>query len=139
VSPGAVVLDSWPLMAFFEDQDAAADVERLIGEAGREGRELLLSAVNAGEIWYCTARLAGPEVADAVIGEIAAFGIAIVPADWDLARTAAGFKARFPIAYADCFAAALAARNGAPLATGDPELRALDGEIGILWLGDEER
>jgi ribonuclease VapC len=139
MSHGAVVLDSWPLMAFFEGQGAAAAVERLIGEAGREGRELLLSAVNAGEIWYCTARLAGPEAADAVIGEIAAFGIGIVPADWELSRIAAGFKARFPIAFADCFAAALALHRGAPLATGDPELRALEGEIGIRWLGDAER
>jgi ribonuclease VapC len=136
MSRSAVVLDSWPLLAFFEDQPAAPAVERLLVDAAREGRDLLLSAVNAGEIWYCVARRFSPAGADAVIAEIAALGIAVVPVDWAAARAAAGFKARFPIAYADCFAAALARANGAPLATGDPEIRLLADDIDLLWLGD---
>jgi ribonuclease VapC len=137
MSRGAVVLDSWPLLAFFEDQPAAPAVERLLVAAAREGRDLLLSAVNAGEIWYCIARRCSPAEADAVTAEIAALGISVVPVDWAAARAAAGFKARFPIAYADCFAAALAQERGAPLATGDPEIRLLVAEADILWLGDQ--
>jgi len=133
---GTVVLDSWPLLAFFEDQPAALAVERLLVEANREGRRLLLSVVNAGEIWYCTARRCSRVEADAVIAEVAALGIAVVPVEWGAARAAAGFKARFPIAYADCFAAALALENRAPLATGDPEMRVLTSDIDILWMGD---
>ena len=60
--------------------------------------------------------------------------IDIVDADWPLTRQAAAFKARGNIAYGDCFAAALAKNRKAELITGDPEFKALEGEIKISWL-----
>jgi len=47
-----------------------------------------------------------------------------------------GLKARYPISYADSFAAALAMINNCPLLTGDPEFRSLEkqGIISIEWL-----
>jgi ribonuclease VapC len=47
---------------------------------------------------------------------------------------AAHLKARYPISYADAFAAALAKRNGAHLMTGDPEFKAVEPEVAIHWL-----
>ncbi len=51
-----------------------------------------------------------------------------------LADTAADFKARFRISLADAFAAALAKEKKAELVTGDPEFKALEKEIKIIWL-----
>ena len=58
----------------------------------------------------------------------------IVPVERNLALRAAHIRAEHPLAYADAFAAALAAEKNASLVTGDPEFRALEGAIPIQWL-----
>lgn len=52
------------------------------------------------------------------------------------ALQASHFKARYRMAYAECFALALAQRLGATLVTGDPEFRTQQ-EIPLLWVGPE--
>jgi ribonuclease VapC len=56
--------------------------------------------------------------------------------DEELLLTAAGLKAKYPISYADSFAAALAMIKNCPLLTGDPEFTPLEkqGIISIQWL-----
>ena len=54
--------------------------------------------------------------------------------DLDLAREAARFKAAGKMSYADCFAAALACINRASLVMGDPEFKAVEDEIDVIWL-----
>src|SRR5512138_3637594 len=98
------VLDSYALMAFFEDEPGADIVRGLILKAEEDGVKLLLSVVNLGEIWYAIARTNSPETADQYIGEINGMAIEIVDADWQLTRQAAAFKAHGNISYADCFA-----------------------------------
>ena len=39
------------------------------------------------------------------------------------------------MAYADCFAAALAKSRNAELLTGDPEFKVVEKEIKVQWLG----
>ena len=43
-------------------------------------------------------------------------------------------KATKKMAYADCFAVALAKQRKAELYTGDPEFQSVEKEIRILWL-----
>jgi len=50
---------------------------------------------------------------------------------------AASLKGRFPIAYADAFAAALAQKYNCPLVTGDPELRLVD-QLELDWIGGRD-
>jgi len=50
---------------------------------------------------------------------------------------AASLKGRFPIAYPDAFAAALAQKYKCALVTGDPEFRAVD-QLEIDWIGQPE-
>ena len=56
--------------------------------------------------------------------------------DEALLLKAASLKARYPISYADSFAAALAKIRNCALLTGDPEFRILEKEniISIVWL-----
>jgi len=133
---GTKVLDSWALIAFFEDEPAAEQVEKLLAQAAADKHKLLLSVVNWGEIYYNTMREVSQEVAEQKAQEIAALPIDIVGVGDDLAmaRQAAIFKATHKLAYADCFAAALAKSRNAELLTGDPEFKALEKEIKINWL-----
>ena len=128
------VLDSYALMAFFEDEPGADAVRALILKAEEDGVKLAMSVVNLGEVWYSIARTNSPETADQYIGEINGMAIEIVDADWQLTRQAAAFKVNGNISYADCFAAALAKSRKAELVTGDKEFKPLDSEIKISWI-----
>jgi len=128
------VLDSYALMAFFEDEPGADIVRGLIHKAVESGTNLLMSVVNLGEVWYSIARTNSAETADQYIHEIKGMGIEIVDADWALTHQAAAFKVNGNISYGDCFAAALAKLKKAELVTGDKEFKSLEGEIKISWL-----
>jgi len=130
------VLDSWALIAFFEDEPAAEAVEKLLAQAAAEKHKLLLSVVNWGEIYYNTMREVSREAAEQQARDIAALPIDIVGVgdDLTLARQAAIFKATKKMAYADCFAAGLAKLRNVELVTGDPEFKEVEKEIKINWL-----
>ena len=100
------VLDSWALIAFFEDEPAAAEVEKLLQQASEEKHHLVLSVVNWGEIYYHTMREVSQEAAEQKAQEISSLPIDIVGVgdDLALARQAAIFKANHKMSYADCFA-----------------------------------
>ena len=130
------VLDSWALLAFFEDEPAAEEVEKLLAKADQGTHKLLLSVVNWGEVYYNTMRKVSPEAAELKAKDMATMPIEIIPveADLRLVRQAAHYKATGKLAYADTFAAALAKLRNAELITGDPDFKAVEGEIKIGWL-----
>lgn len=130
------VLDSWALIAFFEDEPAAEAVEELLDQASREKHRLYLSSINWAEVYYNTMREVSPDAAEEHARVIANLPIDIVGIgdDLRLARQAAIYKATHRISLADAFAAALAKEKKAELVTGDPEFKALEKEIKINWL-----
>lgn len=128
------VLDSYALMAFFEDEPGADFVRGLIQKAVESDTSLLMSIVNLGEVWYSIARANSPEIADQYVHEIKGMGIEIVDVDWALTRQAAAFKVNGGISYADCFAAALAKLKKAELITGDKEFKSIENQIKIQWM-----
>jgi len=131
------VLDSWALMAYLEDEPAAEEVERMLVQAESGKHKLLLCAVNWGEIYYAIMRVTSQDTAEEKMREIAGMAIEVMPVSEDLhlVRQAAIYKARHKLAYADCFAAALAHIRKAELVTGDEEFKAVEKDLkGILWL-----
>ena len=130
----AIVLDSWALMAYLEDEPAAEQVANIIADAHEDEIPLLLSVVNAGEIWYIIAREASEADANQSIAELRQLGIEFIDADWNLALGAAYFKSKKKMSYADCFAAALAKQRKAHVITGDPEFKQVEQEIAVTWI-----
>jgi len=130
------VLDSWALVAFFEDEPAAIAVEEMLDQAGRDKHRLFMTVVNWAEVYYSTMREVSQDVAEQHTQIIANLPIDIVGIgdDLKLARQAAIYKARYRISLADAFAAALAKERKAELVTGDREFEALEKEIKIHWL-----
>ncbi|MBN2031375.1 type II toxin-antitoxin system VapC family toxin [bacterium] len=128
------VLDSHGLMAFFEREPGFEKVESLLIEANEKDRNLLMTAVNFGEVYSIVLREYGPEKANEIEKIIQTFPIDIIDVDINLAKEAARFKAFKKISYADCFAAALAKMNRAELITGDKEFKEVEDEIKILWI-----
>jgi ribonuclease VapC len=130
----AKVLDSWALIALFEDEPAAEAVETLLHQAMQEKHRLFLSVVNWGEVYYNTMREVSQEAADQLAHKIASLPIELVNADLPLTKQAAIYKATKKMSYADAFAAALARIKNAELVTGDPEFKQVEKEIKIGWL-----
>jgi ribonuclease VapC len=131
----AVILDSWAVVAYLEGEPAAEKIQAIMEDAHDAGIPLLMTVVNAGEIWYSAARSHSQKHADEIVlKELGDMGITLVDVGWDLTRQAASFKSGGRIAYADCFAAALAKQRAAPLVTGDPEFELLENDISILWV-----
>ena len=81
--PRAIVLDSWAVIAYLEDEDAAAKVADIIADAHEEQTSLLMTVVNAGEVWHIVARQTSAADADASIKQLRDLGIDFVDADWN--------------------------------------------------------
>lgn len=128
-----VVLDASAVMTFFENRPGANKVEDLIqlGVAGK--RQLSMSVMNWGEVYYSTWRAHGPGVARKILEDLSRLPIEIVEADLDLTRTAAELRAEHKLPYTDGFAAALAIHRKASLATSDHDFAAVEKKIDILW------
>jgi predicted nucleic acid-binding protein len=132
-----MVLDAHALMALFNDEPGADEVEKILIKAESGSPKLLMSVVNWGEISYSILRGASQEMAETKAHEIAGMQIELVPVDADdleLVRQAAAFKATRKMSYADCFAAALAKIKNAELVTGDREFKQLARDVKIHWL-----
>ena len=132
--PKSIVLDSWAVIAYLEGEPSAKRVADHIADAHEENIPLFMSVINAGEVWYIIAREASVSDADRSITELRHLGIGFVDADWPLAHEAGGFKSKYKMSYADCFAAALAKQKNALLLTGDFEFKQVEAQIAIDWL-----
>lgn len=132
--PKAVVLDSWAIIAYLEDEGTSAKVADIIADAHDERIPLLMTVVNGAEVWYIIARQTSAAEADASIKQLRELGIEFVDADWSLSKDAGYFKSKNKMSLADGFAAALTKQRKAHLATGDPEFRQVEQELMIFWL-----
>jgi len=128
------VLDAHALMVFLEKEPGFEKISRHFAAAAASDDDLLMTAVNFGEVYYIVLRECGPKKAEEIESLIQTLPIEIIAVDWDLTREAARFKASYPLSYADCFAAALAKTYRAELVTGDREFIALENLIRIDWL-----
>lgn len=131
----AVVLDSWAVIAYLEGEESSEKVANLIADAHEDGVPLLISVVNAAEVWYIVARETSVAYADRAVKQLRDLSVEFVDADWTLAKEAGRFKsANKMMSLADAFAAALTKQRKGHLATGDPEFKHVENEISLTWL-----
>ena len=128
-----IVLDASALMTFFEGRPGADKVEEVIRLAVDGKRQLLMSVVSWGEVYYSTWRTRGPGVARKIIEDIGQFPIEFVEADLALTHIAAELRANYKLHYTDCFAAALASNRKASLLTSDSDFTHVEKLIQIVW------
>ena len=130
------VLDSYALIAFFENEAGAERVEEILKEMLLGKVKGYLCIINWGEIYYITLREQGREEAETVIRQIRKFPLHLMDADKEITYQAAKLKGKYPLAYADCFAAALSMKLKATLVTGDQEFKKLQDFLSIDWIDE---
>ena len=128
------VLDSYAMIAYLEDENGAAKVERFLDEAEKEKLNVRMSIVNWGEVYYSIFRSKGEEKAEEALIIMEQLPIRITHVDRDIMYTVATIKANHAIALGDCFAAAEAVKVDYPVVTGDKEFRKLGKMIQVKWL-----
>ena len=130
----AKVLDSWALLCYLEQEPGYEKTIELFEKAVESSKPLLMCIVNWGEVYYQVARRFGDTKAQEIEKLIQTLPITLIEANKELTHEAARIKAIKRIAYADCFAVALARLRKAELYTGDPEFRAVEKDVKVVWL-----
>jgi predicted nucleic acid-binding protein len=128
------VLDSYALLAFLDREPGHEIVEALFLEAVESQTKIMMTAVNYGEVYYIVLKELGQSKAQELEQVVSKLPLKVVEADWALARQAARIKAHKKMAYADCFAAALAKKHRGEVVTGDPEFKEIEEDIKVRWL-----
>ena len=129
------VLDSWAILEWMSGQQPACEpVAKLLAQAEQGRIRLLMSAINVGEVYYFLRKNHSEALAESWREASRTLPVTIGVPTADEIWHAALLKSRFPIAYADAFAAALAQKYRCPLVTGDPEFRAVH-PLELEWIG----
>lgn len=128
------VLDSHAVVTFLFGERGCEKVVALLERAAEAERPALICAVNWAEVHYTVVRKAGADGWNQAQGRLSGLPLKIVDVGQDLAALAGELKTSAKMSLGDCFAAALAIERGADLYTGDPEFKAVEGRIKIVWL-----
>ena len=128
------LLDTFCLVRFFKAETGSERIKALLLSSRRAGTPLVMSEINAGELYYTIGRRMGLDKAEETLASLSTIPVTLVPTTWELTVAAARLKAQWALSYADCFAAAVAMARGATLVTGDPEFKRVEHLVSIEWV-----
>ena len=128
------VLDASAVFVFLQKRPGATKVNELLREALRERAQVLMSAVNYGEVYGKIAREDGADRARLTINAVGSLPIEVLEATVRRSIQAADVKNQYKLHYVDSFAAALAIEHKATLVTSDSDFRKLGQSVPVLWL-----
>lgn len=118
------VFDAYAVLCWMQGEPGSRCVELLLAEAERGRVEILISAVNLGEVYYRLLKAGNSEAASSFLADAQGkvFPWRVVPATNRRVWEAAALKGRHSISYADAFAMALAKEFSGEIVTRDPEI-----------------
>lgn len=128
------ILDSYTVLAYFQKEKGSDTIKELLVKASQNQCKIHFCIINLGETIYVTEREQGLQAAQMALSLIKELPIEVVIANEEITLEAAHIKANYSIAYADCFAAAVAKKFQGLLVTGDPEFKLLQNYIDIMWI-----
>lgn len=127
-----LLLDSYALLAYLKKEGNYIPVKEALSS---EDAPCMMNELNIGETYYILSRQRGREQADYFLEVILpSLPIKAVPNDFSRTIEASKLKAKYPMSYVDCFAAATAISEKASILTGDPEFKLMEKLIEIKWL-----
>lgn len=128
------ILDSYTVLAYFQKEKGSDTIRELLKRAAQNQCNIYFCIINLGEAIYITEREQGLQAAQMALSLIKELPIEVVIANEEITLEAAHIKANYAIAYADCFAAAVAKKFQGLLVTGDLEFKLLQNYIDIMWI-----
>lgn len=128
------ILDACVLMVYLEKEPGYEKIKDLFVEAVENGKNLIMTTVNWGEVFYVLIKNYGIDETVRIQRLIETFPIEFTPVDLALAKQAALYKVTKKLAYIDCFVAALAKLRKGEVITADKEFKVLENEVKITWI-----
>ncbi len=128
------VLDALALMVYLEKEQGYTKVKDLFTKAAESEKNLLMTTVNLGEVYYVLVRNHGVEEAEKILQLIETFPIEFVEIDMALAKQAALYKVTLKLSFVDSLAAALTKLRKGELVTKDKDFKAIEQEIKVSWV-----
>ncbi|MGC2108044.1 MAG: PIN domain-containing protein [Candidatus Korobacteraceae bacterium] len=129
------VLDSWPILEWIKERQPVTDiVDNLLADAESGVARLFVSAINVGEVYYYVCKYHSETLAESWRESSSTLPLTVEIPTMEEIWDAALMKGKYPIAYADAFAAALAQKHRCPLVTGDPGFRSIP-DLELDWIG----
>ncbi|MBO8181544.1 MAG: type II toxin-antitoxin system VapC family toxin [Archaeoglobus sp.] len=122
------LIDTKALVAFFNDEDGADFVERILREVDENKAEGFISSITLTEMYYIYSRRMGKDYALKRIEDIRASNLRIVAINDEIALKAGEYKLN-PIPIADALIAACANFVGAKIVTDDEHFEKIDVEV----------
>jgi predicted nucleic acid-binding protein len=128
------VFDASALFTYLQKKPSATKVNELLKQALDGRADVLMSAINFGEVYGIIFREHGKERALGVMSALQSLPIRLIDITPRRAFNAAEVKAKYRLYYVDSFAAALAVENKATLVTSDSDFRRMGHSFPTLWL-----
>jgi predicted nucleic acid-binding protein len=128
------VFDASALFVFLQKRAAANKVNELLKEALRGRADILMSAVNYGEVYGGILHKHGLDRAVATMSAVHALPIRPMDATSQRAFRAAEVESKYQLCYVDSFAVALAIEYKATLVTSDSDFRRLGHDLAMFRL-----
>ena len=128
------VFDASALFSLLQKKTSAQKINELLKQAVHGRADILMSAVNYGEVYGVVLREHGPDRAATVMSALYPLPIRVLDATPQRAFHAAEIKSKYKLYYVDSFAAGLAIENKATLVTSDSDFRRLGHGASVLWL-----
>ena len=100
------VLDASAILRFTDKEPGFGRVRHLLHDAAQGKNQVVLSAVNWGEVVAVLHRKSNAS-AEAILANLAALPISVIPVDRAAAEQAGKFRWKHNVPYADAFAGAL--------------------------------
>jgi predicted nucleic acid-binding protein len=130
----SILFDSHPILKWVQKEKGFQKVRSLMMACRDQTLRGYINQINLGEVYYMIIRQTGLPEAKMFLENFQRLSIQMVLPDSELIWETAEIKARHPISYADCFAAATAIRYQATIITGDPEFKKLGDLVKLEWL-----
>jgi ribonuclease VapC len=129
-----ILFDSHAILKFYQDEDGADKVEKLLNSSQQGNLKAYISEINLGEVYCQTIRRLGLEAAKKHLEQFFALPIRVISPSSEIILSASEIKAEYTISYADCFAVATALQLTASIITGDPEFKKVEKLVKIVWI-----
>lgn len=130
----SIVLDSYAILKFYQDEEGADEIEKLLMSAQNGDVKAYISEINLGEVYYQSIRRVGLPAAKKQLEQFVTLPVEVVPPSSEIILSASEIKARYAISYADCFTAATALKYSASIITGDAGFKKIEQLVKVVWI-----
>jgi len=128
------VIDACAMLAYLNNESGSSVIEQVLKRAERHEVKIFITIMDLAEIYHLILKEAGREKAIKSIVLLRNLPVESMTLDESLLMIAGELRMQYPLTLGDAFVAAVAKSMDAKIITGDKDFKAIEKEIGIIWI-----